>query len=86
MDRQDAALHDVLVCENRVHVHRWLFLPFHLCQTLLDLACSLFLVFDAKLQFFDLFVELSVLKVESIDELSDINFLIVSLIHPFEQI
>ena len=86
MDRQDASLHDVLVCENGVHVHWWLFLPFHLCQTLFDLTCSLFLVFDTKLQFFDFLVELSVFKVESIDELSDIDFLIVSFIHSFEQI
>jgi len=44
------------------------------------------LVFDAKLQLFDFFVELSVLEVESINELSDINFLIVSLVHSLKQI
>ena len=56
-----------------------------LCQTTFNLRGTMLLVFNAKLKFFNFFLQSLILHMEVIDELLHIDALVTSLVHALEQ-
>lgn len=84
MNRENAPLHNGLLCEDGVAELRRLFESLHLDEALLDLGRSLHLVFDSKVKLFDFFLQELILFEECIDKFIDVDPFVLAFVHEGE--